>query len=354
MHNLKKLKRQSLASISFLVVFFVVFGIIFMITSNLFYTEPEARNLYEVPREELEGTYVTVDLEWIYDCYAYTETYEDNKPTGIITQKEYLIDANENDYMCLILEDPWMAQADALLEECIAYYNWETDEITKTFTITGEVKALDSESVALLHEYMEYDQLSAEEQAMILPLYLSPANTEIDYVALIMGFVFTVFGLAFLVAGLAGSYQKQVKQKLTDLFGENTDRADEFLGQLMDTPSVSKLHISGGYLLLRQGMAQMLLDASDVVWAYKQTVRQKLYGLIPMGKSHRLVIKKADGKEVAIVMKEDQIKQQLMKVAQQFPTCAIGYSDQMAALYKKDPNIMRQVAAAQRQKTTKT
>lgn len=353
MVNLRKLKRQSMASISFLVLFFVVFGVIFMFASNLFYTEPEARNLYEVPREELDGAYVTVDLEWIYDCYAYTETYEGNNPTGIITQKEYLIDANENDYMCLILEDDWITQADSLLEECIAYYNWETDEITNTFTITGQVKALSGESLSLLHEFMGYDQLTTEEQAILLPLYLSPVDTEVDYVILVIGFVFTIFGLSFLAAGLTGSFQKQVKNKLTELFGENTERADEFLGQLMETPSVAKLHINGGYILMRQGMAQILLDSSDVVWAYKQTVRQKLYGIIPLSRSHRLVIKKADGKELAVIMKEEEVKAQLKKIARHFPTCAIGFSDQMASLYKKDPNIMRQVAAAQREKTTK-
>lgn len=353
MQNLKKLKQKSIGSILFLVLFFVVMGVVLIIGSNIFYQEPPAQNLYDVPRDQLEGAYVTVDLEWIYDCYAYTETYENNRPTGEITQKEYLIDANETDYLCLILEGDLMEQADALLEECIAYYNWETDQITKAFTVTGEVKPLSSESISLLHEFMAYDQLSPEEQEIILPLYLSPADTETDYVMLILGFIFAVFGLAFLAAGLAGSYQKQVKAKLQELFGDNTERSDEFLGQLMETPAVCKLHISGGYILLAQGTNQMLLDSKDVLWAYKQTVRQKLYGFIPVGKNHRLVIKRADGKELFVVMKEEQIKEQLKKIAVQFPSCAIGYSDQMAALYKKDPNIMRQVAAAQRQKATK-
>ena len=353
MQNFAKLKRQSLLSVIILVVILVGFGGLFIAVSNLFYREPEARNLYDVPREELEGAYVTVDLEWIYDWYAYTETYEDGRPTGIITQKEYLIDANETGYMCLILDKDLMEKADALVEECIAYYNWEIDEITAGFTVTGEVKRLSEESIGLMHEYVEYDQLSAEEQAAFLPLYLSPADTDVDYVMLVMGFIFVVFGLALLIATLGGSYQKQVKQKLQDLFGDNTERADEFLGQLLDTPSVSKLHISNGYIFLHQGMNQMLLDANDVLWAYKQTTRQKLYGIIPVGKSYSLVVKKTDGKELSVVMKEEEVTQQLKKIANQFPNCVIGYTDQLAAMYKKDPNIMRQVAAAQRQNATK-
>ena len=61
------------------------------------------------------------------------------------------------------------------------------------------------------------------------------------------------------------------------------------------------------------------------------------------------MLKQANGKELAVVMKEKQVKEQLTRIAQQFPICAIGYSDKLAGLYRKDPNTMRQVAAAQRQ-----
>lgn len=348
MEQLKKLKRQSIASLLVLIILMGAIGVFGVAASNLFASEPEARNLYEVPREELEGAYVTVDVEWIYGCYAYTETYENNKPTGIITQQEYVIDANEEDYMCLILDGEWMDKADDLLDECDAYYYGETDQITKTFTVTGEVKKLPSDSLELYYEAMGYDMLSAAEQEILLPLYLSPASYELEVVPLFFGLFFIGFAVFFLIYGLSGACQKQVKNKLNQLFGDNTERADEFLRQLMETPHINKVHISNGYVLMRQNLNQVLLDSNDLVWAYKQTVRQKLYGIIPMGKTHRLVMKTADKKEFFAVMKEEQVKEQLTKILQQFPTCAIGYSDQMAALYKKDPETMRKVAAAQR------
>lgn len=348
MEQLKKLKRQSIGSLLLLIILMGAIGLFGISASNLFASEPEARYLHDVPREELEGAYVTVEVDWIYGCYAYTETYENNKPTGIITEQEYVIDANYDDYMCLILDGDLMDQADALLEECDAYYYGETDTITKTFTVTGEVKRLPSDSLALYHEAMDYDNLTAEEQAIILPLYLSPSNYDLEIVPLIFGLVFLAIAVYFLIAALSGTYQKQVKQKLEQMFGDNTERADEFLRNLMDTPAVAKTHIAGGYILLRVGYAQKLLGSEELVWAYLQTVRQKLYGIIPIGKSYRLVLKLADGKELPVVMKEAQVKEQLTKIAQQFPSCAIGYSDQLAALYRKDPNTMRQVAAAQR------
>lgn len=351
MQQIKKLKRKSLGALFLFIIFFIGIGIAGIAGSNLFYSEPDAQYLYDVPRDQLEGSFVTVNVDWIYGCYAYTETYENNRPTGIITSQEYIIDANAEDYMCLILEGDMMDKADALLAECDAYYYGETDEITQSFTVTGQVKRLPYDSLELYHEALDYDNLPAVDQQIILPLYLSPADTDLEPVPLIFGLVFIGLGLVFLFLALSGHYQKQVKEKLAQLFGENTERADEFLKNLMKTPAVGHLHINNGYLLVNQSLNQKLLDGQDLVWAYKQTIRQRLYGIIPIGKSHRLVLKLANGKEIDVVMREKQIKEQLNKIAQQFPTCAIGYSNQLAQFYQKDPNSMRQVAAAQRQNT---
>ena len=350
MEQLKKLKTKAFLRVLPLILMMGVFGALFVVGSNLFASEPAAQNLYDVPRSELEGAYVTVDVEWIYGCYAYTETYENNKPTGNITQQEYVIDANANDYMCLILSGDLMDQADALLAECDAYYYGETDQITKTFTVTGEVKRLSSDSLKLYHEAMGYDSLSAAEQEIILPLYLSPAENSLELFPLVLGLFFLAMAVILLVSSLSGSNQKQLTKKLQQIFGDNTERADEFLRHMLEAPAVGKVHIDGGYILFADG-TNVLLDSEDLVWAYKQTVRQKLYGIIPVGKTHRLVLKKADGRDLFAVMKEEQVKEGLSKIAQQFPSCAIGYSDQLASLYRKDPNALRQVAAAQRGNT---
>ena len=278
MQQIKKLKRKSIASLFMLILFFIGIGVAGIAGSNLFYSEPDAAYLYDVPRDQLEGSYVTVNVDWIYGCYAYTETYENNRPTGEITQQEYVIDANAEDYMCLILEGDLMDKADALLAECDAMYYGETDEITQSFTVTGLVKRLPYDSLELYHEAMDYDNLSAADQQIILPLYLSPADTELEPVPLVFGLIFIGLGLFFLIQVLTGHYQKQVKQKLEQMFGENTERADEFLKELMKTPAVGHTHIAGGYLLLNQSLNQKLLDGQDLVWAYKQTIRQRLYG----------------------------------------------------------------------------
>lgn len=65
MEQLKKLRRRSLASLSFLILLLFVIGSFGVYASNLCASEPEAWYLYDVPADQLEGTYVTVDLNWI-------------------------------------------------------------------------------------------------------------------------------------------------------------------------------------------------------------------------------------------------------------------------------------------------
>lgn len=352
MDMLKKLKRQTLLRMLFPIVLLAVVGIAFLAGSNLFAKEPTPQNLYEVPREELKGSYVTVDVEWIYGCYAYTEETRDNIPTGKITQREYLIDANLDDYMSLIVSGSTMKQAEALLDECDDYYMGLTDEITQGFTVTGYVKSLPSDSLELYHEVLGYDDLTASEQEIVLPLYLSPADFSVNYVILIAGIAFLGVAIVLLVMVLSGRYQRQLKEKLQQLFGGNTEKENEFLNHMLrDVPEYAGMRMEKGYLLLRQGSSHFLYDSSDLIWAYQQTTRQKLYGIITIGKSYSLMLKLADGSARAIGMSQAKVKEQLEKLAVQFPTCVIGYSDQLASVYSQNRDSMRQIAAAQRGNT---
>ena len=79
---MKQRKPITPAQLVALALILAICGAACLLLSNAFAREPEARYLYDVPREELEGTYVTIDLDFIYGCYAYSEAYEDGKPTG--------------------------------------------------------------------------------------------------------------------------------------------------------------------------------------------------------------------------------------------------------------------------------
>lgn len=349
MNLMNKLKRETIARLLVPVLLLGLLGALFLSVSNVFTPEPVPRSLYEVPREELDGTYVTVDVEWIYGCYAYTEKYRDNKATGEITQREYVIDANRYDYCALILDGSLMEQAETLLAQCDAYASGLTDEITASFTVTGRMRELPSDSLPLYHRAMGYDSLSAEDRQTVLPLYLFPVDYSANYVMLILGLVCLGIAIMLLVMAFLGRFQRQITQKVESSASGSPEVLYEQLGRMLETvPAVSGLRIGGGYILLRSGFCHYFYDASDLVWAYRQVTRHRLYGFIPIGKTFSLMLKMSDGTEKAVAMREKKVAEQLEKIMLQFPGCAVGYSEELMAMYRSNRSALRQVAAAQR------
>lgn len=345
---MKKLKLESLGYVFWIILLLALFAGLFFAGSNVFATEPEATPLYDVPRDELEGTYVTVNLDYIYGCYAYTETYEDNKPTGKITEREYLIDANEYDFMCIVLGGDLMEQAEVLLEQSDEYYYGERDTITADFRVSGYVKPLPSDSIRLLKEAVDFSSMTPEEQDTYLMLYIDPADYTTDPILLTLGLVCVAVILIFVVLALSGYYQKDVRERLLQYFGASTERAEEFLNYLVNLPKAGGLRIGAGYLLVQTGGKHRILDGNDLLWAYHQTTTTRYMGLIPVGKSHAVMLKLVNGKQIQVPMSKNKVAEQLQILLQQFPTVAIGYSDQLLRIYNSNPADLRHVAAAQR------
>lgn len=352
---LNKLRTRTLLWMLFPVLLLAVIGICLFAESNLFAEEPTPQNLYEVPRDELEGAYVTVDVEWIYGCYAYTEETRNNIPTGKITEREYVIDANADDYMALILSGDLMDKAEALMAECDNYYNGGSDEITQSFTVSGYVKKLPSDSLDFYHEALDYYSMSFAEREIVLPLYLAPANFELNVIVLIISLVCIGVAVLLLVLVFQGRFQRQITEKLNLMFGDNPERQDEFLNHMLNkAPNVGGMRMDNGYIYLCQGVSHYLFDSRDLVWAYEQVTRQKLYGIITVGKNYGVALKMADGTSKMVSMPKKKVNEMLHKIAEQFPGCVIGYSDELAALYNQNRAAMANVAAAQRSRSSET
>ena len=64
-----------------------------------------------------------------------------------------------------------------------------TEEITQSFTVTGYVKKLPTDSLDFYYEALDYYSLSAAEREIILPLYLAPADFDLNVIALIISLV---------------------------------------------------------------------------------------------------------------------------------------------------------------------
>lgn len=342
---MKKLKLDSLTAMLPLLLCLALFATLFFFAANLFVTEPEARYLYDVPREELEGTYVTVDLEYIYGSYAYCEAYEDGKPTGRITQREYLIDANWDDYMCIIFRGDWMEKANLLLSQSDEVYYGKREEITAGFPVSGYVKPLPTDSQQMLMDALGFTEMTPQELEPYLMLYIEPVDTDIDPVYLWLGIAMCAIMLVLLVLALTGYYQRSVKIWLNINFLDEQDKARQFLNTLVALPNVHGLRVGSEYLLVRQGFRQQIVSADDLLWAYHHSTTTRCMGIIPVGKTNMLVLNLREGTQIKLQMPILKSKEQLQRIRQQFPNTVIGYSPELEKLYRTAPQELRSIAA---------
>ena len=352
MELMKTLKNKSIRKMLLPVCLLLALGIFFFAISNVWLLVQTPKDLWEVPRDELEGKYVTVELPGIYLSYAYTEEYKNDRPTGRITSREYLIDANSEDYCGLLLDsEDLMNKGEALLEECDAYWNYETDEITKTFTVTGVMKKMPEDSLDFYHEAVDYDRLSSGEQEVFLPLYLvarDGGDTASSVVfALIAAGLFAA-AVILMVKAASGKNQKQIMDKAKELSPASPDYVLSQVDQLYNNaPAVSGLRMNGSLILLEQGAKQFLYGAKDLCWAYQNVVQHKTNG-INTGKSYQLILRMTDGTMKQVTMKEAQVQEQLQKIFALYPACVVGYSKELEAAYKNDRASFAGLAASQR------
>lgn len=346
----KKLKSKSLKKVILPVCLLMIGVIVCFAISKVWLLVEKPANLYEVPRDELEGKYVTVEVPYIYACYAYTEQYKNDKPTGVITSSEYIIDANVDDYCGLFLPKNMVELGDKLLDESEAYANYETDEITETFTVKGIMKRMPDDSLDYYHETVNYDSWDLGDQERFLPLYLVARGDDENvgtFALLGIALVLLVSAVVMLGKAASGNNQKQLMQKAQELSPGNPDYILTHVEQMYENaPSVGGLRMNASLILLEQGPKQFLYGAKDLVWAYQNTVQHRTNG-IPTHKSYHLILRMADGITKDVAMKEAQVKEQLQKIFALIPGCALGYSQELEAMYKSNRAGLAGVASSQ-------
>jgi hypothetical protein len=97
--------------------------------------------------------------------------------------------------------------------------------------------------------------------------------------------------------------------------------------------------------LIKQSMFSVdVRRLDDLLWAYHKVTQQRLYYVIPAGKTHELKLNFADA-EIAIRGKENLVLDALDQLAAARPWLVVGYSDPLAALWKKKRGEFKMIVA---------
>lgn len=294
-------------------------------------------DIYSIPVDELEGKYVSAEITYIMDSYAYTQKRSSGRTKT--TAKEYIIPIGSKEYMGIELPAKYLDQADDLMKATNDYIINENPFSGESFVVKGTIKRMSSQSEKYFHEVVGYEDLDEESKQIMLPLVLEEGQIGDKSVIEITlytvgGLLVTALGAFFLIRALTGNYQKSIKNYCTSQMDP-----DLALAKLEDfyqlTTPLNGVRMDRNFILLQDGATTKLLQASTLVWAYQQTTQHRTNG-IPTGKSYSLQLCLDNGKQIAIGMKEKQAQEVLAAFVEHYPTMFVGFSKERAAMYKKD------------------
>jgi hypothetical protein len=107
---------------------------------------------------------------------------------------------------------------------------------------------------------------------------------------------------------------------------------------LASTQAVKGVRVGEKFALLQKSTLVELVNFDRLAWVYNQVTKKKIYGIIPAGSSHALVLYTNDEKryEWAVGGKEETAHQALAKIADHVPWAVYGYTDDIQTMWKKD------------------
>lgn len=294
-------------------------------------------DIYSIPVDELEGKYVSAELVYIMDSYAYTQKRSSGRTKT--TAREYIIPVGTKEYMGVELPAKYLDQANDLMKATNDFIINENSFSGESFVVKGTIKQMSSQSKKYFYEAVGYNELDAETQKIMLPLVLEEGQIGDKSVVevwlyTIGGLIVTTLGAFFLIRACTGNYQKSIKK-----YCASQPDPDLALAKLEDfyqlAAPLNGVRMDRNFIMLQDGATTKLLQASSLVWAYQQTTQHRTNG-IPTGKSYSLQLYLDNGQLLAIGMKEKQAQEVLAAFVEHYPTMFVGFSKERAAMYKKD------------------
>lgn len=282
--------------------------------------------------DDLDGLYVKGDVYFIYDYYC-ERIYD-----GSVSQKEYIIDAGTKRYMGLVFSKKDIAKADALMEESWGYLDGENDGsrlYEMRIPIEGTIRPISSETVGYYYDYLDYDNLTEEEQELFLPYYIKTGEVRGSYLStmycvLAVGVILLVFVLVRLIRIFTGGYQKAVKKYIADSASPEAEK-ERVKNFLENTPDTGGILVNREFVCAQKKMVTIFKKTKDLVWAYGTTSQLWLHFM--------------DGsKETILLTKKDQNATAALKqIKTQCPHVLTGYSQEWEQLFYQDREAFLQL-----------
>lgn len=338
---LETLKKKSFKKvIVWVVVLYIAAAACMVISGGGIFKLLQKKDIYELDINELEGKYVTADIYFIYDYYAYTTETSKSNPRPRTTSKEYIIPIGENEFMGLYLPSSSLSKAEKLMKSSQSFLDSQTQmDESEIFTVTGTILPMEKESLQFYQEAVGFDEMSEEEKALFLPYYLREnylGNTSapLTYLLTIGAVVCFICATVMLVRGVTGAYQKDIVNFCAAT--GNKEQALERMSTYFESSTpVSGLRIADEWMMFPQGAYTRIWGLDKFVWAYKKTTEHRRNG-IKTGTTYSLVICNTAKRRMELPMTEKEVSEAIQYIAENAKGVVLGFNSKLDKMYRND------------------
>ncbi|MFV0412098.1 MAG: DUF6709 family protein [Oscillospiraceae bacterium] len=345
---LATLKKKSIGSSVFRFVVLAIISAVLLfafkgIAAIQLLTGPQTLDLYNV--QAYEGKYVTLDINYVIDQYAYTETTRNGVRSGIHSEEYIVTNWPADDSPVFIGAYFYKSDVSAFLDWAEQWASYDTFDEEDVYTVTGTLEEMDSESKSFFRQTLgDYEIDSSYGQLYYLKVNRVGGNTVLVTCLLFAaGLVLLGFGVFGLVKALTGGYQKKIMQ-----LAAATPSPDATLqhmeAEFNGATVFGKVRFAPHYVFTQAGPTSEAIPVQNVVWAYQLT--QRTNGIAT---SHSLMLGMANGKIANISMGKGNVGSALSFITNTYPHILVGHSYDIAKLFKNNRSALAALAAQQRQ-----
>ncbi len=312
--------------------------------------------------EELDGQYVTLDLNLTFGDYMEEITTTKNKYGSTVSRRSshkyyvilvgglepYMADSSLwFQYMGIEIPSKYYDEMESVVRNSYKFLDsYDKLDLRTSITLRGEIRPMEDKMLRYYKDFFtSADYTNEEFETYCAPYYI--AVNELSTGPIFNSCIFTGIGvllliisLYMLIKALTGGYQKAMVKALGAGGDMNLQMADS---DYQTSKSICRdFKIGNRYLFSTVNAKTFVVELDKLIWAYTHETQHKKYGRT-VNTTYMIMLYTDDKKKesVSISSKED-CQAILQQLSDSNSAIIIGYTDQLMNLYQKNyPEFIR-------------